>query len=54
MTQPTDEPTAIDSTDTGNTDIDLLVGPLDPDDDVFALINPSTGTVPVVTGDDGD
>jgi hypothetical protein len=38
-----DQPVALDDQDPGNTDIDNLVAPLDPDDDVFTLLNPDQG-----------
>lgn len=34
------DPAALDDADPSNTDIDQLTNPLDPDDDVYALLNP--------------
>lgn len=38
-----DEPVALDDRDPGNVDIVELVEPLDPDDNVFSLVNPDQG-----------
>lgn len=39
------EPVALDDRDPSNADIDALVEPLAPDDNVFSLVNPEPGTL---------
>lgn len=48
------QPVALDDRDPGNSDIDDLVEPLEPDDDVFTLVNPDQGDLREVSpvGDD--
>jgi hypothetical protein len=40
-----DEPVALDDRDPSNSEIEKLVEPLDPDDNVFTLVNPEPGTL---------
>lgn len=53
-----DEPVALDDRDPSNTDPDQLTAPLDPDDDVFALVSQEQGdlleTAPMHEPTDGD
>lgn len=37
------QPVALDDRDPGNSEIDDLVEPLEPDDNVFSLVNPDQG-----------
>jgi hypothetical protein len=51
-----DQPVALDDRDPGNSDIENLVAPLSPDDDVFSLVHPQQGDVREVApvGEDED
>ena len=40
-----DEPVALDDRDPSNHDIEKLVAPLEPEDNVFSLVNPEQGTL---------
>lgn len=40
-----DEPVALDDRDPSNSDIASMVGPLDPEDDVFTLVHPDEDTL---------
>lgn len=44
-----DQPIALDDQDPSNTDIDHLVAPLEPDDNVFSLVNPDQGDLSETT-----
>lgn len=42
-----DEPVALDDRDPSNTDPEDLTEPLDPDDDIYALVNQQQGDLPL-------